>query len=112
MSKVIKHLEAILSASNNGYVTLAYLRASDRQLFNDFKKLMTDKGLAVYTLKNVYTPAGYRAMLELSKVYAIELSNKIAKQKKDSEAKEVAQLKGDYALNAILAKQDKMMMEY
>ena len=107
---LLEKLEAIAAAGNNGYARFDCMREAQLRRLMQCKAELEARGNVVFTENAVYTAAGFAAAVKTSNQLHSEAAAKAKQARKEADAKAEQQQRGDYALNAMLARAEAMTM--
>ena len=99
----IEKLVALVASGNNGSIRLDCVSPTAYRLLRKHQEQMESLGVAVFTASRGYTPAGYAAAAAVS-------NRECAKARAVHRARAEADFKADYALDAMLARAERMTM--
>lgn len=111
MNRVLTTLEAIPAAGNNGYARLDCLRPAQARRLMQFKAELEARGNVVFTEVAVYTAESFAIVAKHSENIQRRMAMRAEAARAQIAAKAAAERRADYALNAMLARGEAMMMD-
>lgn len=109
--RVFKNLEAIPAAGNNGYARLDCLTPTQARRLKQFKAELEARGNVVFTDVAVYTAESFAIVAKHSENVQRRMEMRADHARRQAEYKAQQQQRGDYALNAMLARAEAMMID-
>lgn len=106
----ITKLIAKLEAGNNGSIRVDCLSETAARLFIKHRAQMEETGVAVFTASHIYTPAGYAAQEALSARVVAQIQADAKAARAAADQRNELNKRADYALDAMLARAERMTM--
>lgn len=106
----ITKLTDMLATANNGALRMDCLSPTAVRLFTKHQAQMEEMGVAVFTDTRIYTPAGYAAAQAQSARVVAQIQADAKAARAAADQRNELNKRADYALDAMLARAERMTM--